>query len=89
MKIIGGPRNGQIITIAEKQGGPELIVPGMVLEYTFTEPGKVNIKMTAELEPKPSVPGLAERYKCQDGAWHYIAPSSALEFTASPAVVME
>jgi hypothetical protein len=58
MKIVGGPRNGQVISIAEHQGGPELIVPGMVLEYTFTQPGRVNIKMGMELDAKPSIPGM-------------------------------
>jgi hypothetical protein len=87
MKIVGGPRNGQVISIAEHQGGPELIVPGIVLEYTFTQPGKVNIKMGMELDAKPSIPGLIERYKCQDGAWHYIAASG--DFMVSPPVVME
>ncbi len=89
MKIVGGPRNGQVITIAEPQGGREVQVPGMVLEYAFTVPGSVQIKMSLDLAPKPSVPGLVERYVCQDGAWHYIPPVATAEFMATPPVVME
>jgi hypothetical protein len=86
VKIVGGPRNGQEITIAESQGGPEIRVPGMVLEYAFTSPGSVQIKMSVDIEPKPSIPGLIERYVCRDEAWHYIPPSSPTGFMISPPV---
>ena len=89
MKIVGGPRDGQDITIAEFQGGPEIQLPGMVLEYVFTAPGSVQIKMSPTLERKPSVPGLVERYVSRDGAWHYIPPAAAGEFMITPPVVLE
>jgi hypothetical protein len=89
MKIVGGPRNGQMITISERPGGPELQVEGMVLEYTFAGPGSVNIRMSADPDPQPSLPGLVERYRCQDGAWHYIPPGNDTGFQASPLTVME
>jgi hypothetical protein len=89
MKIVGGPRNGQEMTIAEFQGGPEIRVPGMILEYVFTAPGSVQIKMSQDLEPKPSVPNLIERYVCRDGAWQYIPPLAAGEYMITPPVVME
>lgn len=89
MKIVGGPRSGQEITIAESQGGPEIQVPGMVLEYVFTAPGAAQIKMSMDLGQKPSLPGLVERYVCRDGAWHYIAPAAKGDLMATPPVVME
>ena len=91
MKIIGGPRSGQAITLSEHPGGPELQPEGMILEYTFTAPGKATIKMSCHhnLEPKPSVPGLVERYRCHDGAWHYIEPEDSSGFVASPPIIME
>lgn len=36
MKIVGGPRNGQVITITRPECGHEVQMPGMVLEYVFT-----------------------------------------------------
>jgi hypothetical protein len=89
MKIVGGPRNGQAITISEEPGGPELQVDGMVLEYSFAGQGKVNVKISVDPNPKPSFPGLVERYKCHDGAWHYIPPEDNSGFQASPPAVME
>jgi hypothetical protein len=89
MKIVGGPRNGEVITISEKPGGPELRIEGMVLEYRFTEQGKISIKMYADPDPKPSFPGLIERYKCRNGAWHYVPPADDRDFQVSPPVVME
>lgn len=89
MKIVGGPRNGQTITISDPQSGDEVRVPGMVLEYVFTGPGAAQIKMSMHLDPKPSIPGLVERYVCRDGAWHYIAPAAPGDLMASPPVVME
>ena len=88
MKIVGGPRNGQVITITRPECGHEVQVPGMVLEYVFTAPGAAHIKMSLNLEPKPSLPGLVERYLCQDGAWHYIPPATG-GVMASPPIVME
>ena len=89
MKIVGGPRSGQEATIAETSGGPELRVEGMVLEYAFTEPGKVNMKAYFDTNPQPSIPGLIERYRCRDGAWHYIDPPRKSEYKLSPPIVME
>lgn len=86
MKIVGGPRDGQEISIAESKGGPELRVPGMVLEYAFTSPGVAQIRMTMDAEQKPSIPGLVERYVCRDEAWHYIPPSSPTGYMISPPV---
>ena len=70
------------------RAAPDLQVPGMVLEYIFAH-GHLHIKSCIDLDPKPSVPGLLERYKYQDGAWHYIAPAATNGFMASPLVVME
>jgi hypothetical protein len=89
VRIIGGPRDGQIISITETSGGPELQIEGMILEYSFTEPGKVNIRFFAEPNPKPSFPGLVERYKCQNGAWYYIAPPGGDGVRATPPSPME
>lgn len=91
MKIVGGPRAGQLITLSEQPGGPELQPEGMILEYTFTSPGRATIKMGCHhsVEPKPSVPGLVERYRCHNGAWHYIAPEDTSGFMASPPIIME
>jgi hypothetical protein len=86
MKIVGGPRNGQEVTITKPECGHEVRVPGMVLEYAFTSPGSVQIKMSMDLEPKPSIPGLIERYVCRDEAWHYIPPSSPTGFMITPPV---
>ena len=88
MKIVGGPRNGQVITLAESQGGSDIQVPGMVLEYIFAH-GHLHIKLFIDLGPKPSVPGLLERYNYQVAAWHYIAPAATNGFMASPLVVTE
>ena len=91
MKIVGGPRSGQTIKLSEQRGGPELQPEGMILEYAFTAPGKASIRMSChhKLEPKPSVPGLIERYRCHDGAWQYIAPEDSSGFVASPPIIME
>jgi hypothetical protein len=89
MKIVGGPRNGQVVTLAEIQGGPELQISGMILTYTFTAFGTVTVTMSMAWDDTPSVPGLLEKYKCQDGAWHYIAPLATNGFMASPPVIME
>jgi hypothetical protein len=88
MKIVGGPRNGQVITITRPECGHEVQVPGMVLEYVFTAPGAAHITMSLNAEPKPSVPGLVERYVCQDEAWHYIPPKTR-GVMASPPIIME
>ena len=89
MKIVGGPRHGQDVTISENPGDPELQLEGMVLEYTYTEPGKINIRIYEDPVPKPSFPGLVERYKSQYGAWHFIATLESKGIQASPPAVSE
>jgi hypothetical protein len=89
MKVVGGPRSGQAITIAESPGGPEVRIEGIVLEYAFTEPGRLNMKMYFDVESIPSVPGMIERYRCHEGAWHYIDPAENSTYKLSPPVVME
>jgi hypothetical protein len=89
MKIVGGPRDGQEISIAEQPGGPELQIEGIVLEYRFLGPDTVNIKMSDDPSPQPSFPGFVERYKCHNGTWHYIPPADRSGFLASPPAVME
>lgn len=88
MKIIGGPRDGQQISISEEPGGPELNVEGMIIEYVFSEPGRINVRFYADPDPKPSFPGFVERYKCHNGAWLYIPPVGG-GFSASPPLPVE
>ena len=89
MKIVGGPRSGQTIAISETPDGPELKLEGMVVEYAFTEPGKVNMRMYFDQDPQPSIPGIIERYRCHDEAWHYIAPPEKSTYKLSAPIVME
>jgi hypothetical protein len=89
MKIVGGPRSGQTIAISETPGGPELKIEGMVVEYAFTEPGKVNMRMYFDPRPQPSIPGMIERHRCHDETWHYIAPAERSTYKLSAPVVME
>jgi len=89
MKIVGGPRDGQVITISETRGGPELQVEGSVLEYIYISHIHASIKLYGEANPKPSLPGLVERYRCHDGGWYYVDPPSGSAVQASPPIVME
>lgn len=73
MKIVGGPKHGEEITLAGKPGGPEFVPPdGFVIEYHFTSSGKVDFKIGPDPRPKPSVPGQFERYQARAGSWYYI-----------------
>ncbi|SIO58392.1 hypothetical protein SAMN05444166_5662 [Singulisphaera sp. GP187] len=75
MKIVGGPKHGEEITMAGKPGGPEFVPPdGFVIEYEFVQSGKVNVKFGPDRNPKPSVPGQFERYQTRGGSWHYVEP---------------
>lgn len=89
MKIVGGPRDGQELTISEAPGGPELQVEGMVLEYTYLSHNNVTVKLYGDPNPKPSLPGLVERYRCHEAGWHYIGPPPGSSVQASPPIVME
>jgi hypothetical protein len=89
MKLVGGPCDGQTVTISEEAGGPDLRLEGMVLERHFDGYGKMQIILRFDPNPPPSLPGITERYWCKDGAWHYLPPEDTTGFRATPPMMTE
>lgn len=74
MMKIGGPFDGQPTVMSESPGGPDMKLPGMILEYNLTDPGKVGFRLYLDPNPAPSLPGTFERYQFRDDAWYYVEP---------------
>jgi hypothetical protein len=90
MKKIGGPHDGQTAAIAENPGDPELKVPGSVLEYDFTDRGKVRFRFYIDANPTPSIRGEVERYQYlvaePEEGWYYVQPQTSTPDPSSDAV---
>jgi hypothetical protein len=73
MKVVGGPRDGEDITVRDGDG-VEFMLNGAVFEYDVRTPGKTGRRLTLGTQPQPSVPGEFERYQFREDAWHYVPP---------------